>query len=135
MKRVIAIVLVPLLLASLLSLAMIKGDLSGDGRIDLADAILSVQGLASSVDDDAGTSLMTSLSSAMAAFKAVAGLSSQIRDSSENSRTNQTTHLVLGPSSYSRIFLYELVAFIDTYDKTCPASTHPDRPFPPPEFA
>ena len=97
MKRVIAIVLVPLLLASLLSVAMIKGDLSGDGRIDLADAILSVQGLASSVDDDAGTSLMTSLSSAMAAFKAVAGLSSQIRDSSENSRTNQTTHLVLGP--------------------------------------
>lgn len=135
MKRVIVILLVPLLLSSWLSMARIKGDLSGDAKIDLADAILSVQGLASLADNGAGTSLMTSLSSAIAAFRAVAGLSSQIHNRNDKSRTSQSTHLVLGPLCQSRLFLCRLVACINTYEKIRPSSASLDIPTLPPEFA
>lgn len=135
MQRAIVILLVPLLLASLLSVAMIRGDLSGDGRIDLADAILSVQSLANSVEEAAGTSVVTSLSEAIAAFKTVAGLTTQISDTGKNSRTSPSTYLVLGISPHSRISFYELVAFIKSPENTRLASTYLDRPTPPPEFA
>ena len=135
MKRVIVIVLVPLLLASWSSVAIMRGDVSGDGRIDLADAILSVQNVATSVDQADETSLATSLSAAIAAFKAVAGLSSQISDESKNSRTTQGTTLVLGPSPHSQISLYQATSYKITPENTFLVSTILNRLTPPPELA
>ena len=112
-----------------------RGDVSGDGRIDLADAILSVQGVVTSVDEAAETSLVTSLNAAIASFRAVAGLSSQISDDSKNSQINQGTTLVLGPSPHSQTFLYERASYINTSKNTLLASTILDRPSPPPELA
>jgi len=135
MKRAIVILLVPLLLASWSSMAIMRGDLSGDGSIDLADAILSVQNVTTLVEETAETSLATSLSAAIAAFKAVAGLSSQISDESNKSRTTQGTTLVLGPSSHSQISLYQTPSYINAAENTFLVSTILNSPTPPPEFA
>lgn len=135
MKRAIVILLVLLLLASWSSVAIMRGDVSGDGSIDLADAILSVQNVAASVEEAAETSLATSLSAAIAAFKAVAGLSSQISDESKNSRTNQGSPLVLGPSPHSQTSLYQPTSYINTFENTFLVSTIMDRLTPPPECA
>ena len=134
MKRAIVILLVPLLLASWSSMAIMRGDISGDGRIDLADAILSVQGVVTSVDQAAEISLATSLDAAIAAFRAVAGLSSQLSDDNKDSQINQGATLVLGPSPHSRISLYERLSYINIAENTYLASTFLDRPTPPPEF-
>jgi hypothetical protein len=135
MKRAIVILLLPLLLASWSSMAIMRGDLSGDGSIDLADAILSVKRVVTSVEETAETSLATSLSAAIAAFKAVAGLSSQISDESNKSRTTQGTTLVLGPSPHSQIALYQATSYINTSENTFLVSTILNSPTPPPEFA
>ena len=135
MKRAIVILLVPLLLASWSSMAIMRGDVSGDGRIDLADAILSVQGVVTSVDHTGETSLATSLNAAIAAFRAVAGLSSQLSDDNKNSQINQGATLVLGPSPHSQTSLYEPTSYINTSKNTFLASTILDRATPPPEFA
>jgi len=135
MKRAIVILLVPLLLASWSSMAIMRGDISGDGRIDLADAILSVQGVVTSVDQAAEISLATSLDAAIAAFRAVAGLSSQLSDDNKNSQINQGATLVLGPSPHSQISLCEPASYIHTSQNTFLASTFLDRLTPPPEFA
>ena len=135
MKRAIVILLVPLLLASWSSMAIMRGDVSGDGSIDLADAILSVQGVVTSVDEAAETSLATSLNAAIAAFRAVAGLSSQLSDDNKNSQINQGATLVFGPSPRSQTSLSEPASYINTSKYTFFASTILDRPTPPPEFA
>lgn len=135
MKRAIVLLLVPLLLASWSSMAIMRGDVSGDGSIDLADAILSVQSVVTSVEAPAETSLATSLSAAIAAFKAIAGLSSQISDESKNSRTTQGTILVLGPSPHSQISLYQVTSHIITPENTFLVSIILNRPTPPPELA
>ena len=135
MKRTIVILLVPLLLASWSSMAIMRGDVSGDGRIDLADAILSVQGVVTSVDQAAETSLATNLDAAIAAFRAVAGLSSQLSDDNKNSQVNQGTTLVLGPSPHSQISIYQPASYINTSENSFLASTFLDRPTPPPELA
>jgi hypothetical protein len=116
-------------------MAIMRGDVSGDGRIDLADAILSVQGVVTSGDHAGETSLATSLNAAIAAFRAVAGLSSQLSDDNKNSQINQSTTLVLGPSPLSQTFLYEPLEYINTSDSNFLASTILDRPTPPPEFS
>jgi hypothetical protein len=116
-------------------MAIMRGDVSGDGSIDLADAILSVQGVVTSVDKAAETSLATSLNAAIAAFRAVAGLSSQLSDDNKNSQVNQGTTLVLGPSPHSQTFLYEPASYINTSKNTFFASTILDRATPPPEFS
>jgi len=135
MKRAIVILLVPLLLASWSSMAIMRGDVSGDGSIDLADAILSVQGVVTSVDEAAETLLATSLNAAIAAFRAVAGLSSQLSDDNKNSQINQGATLVLGPSPHSQTSLYEPTTFLNVIEYTPFASTILDRPTPPPDFA
>ena len=135
MKRAIVILLVPLLLASWSSMAIMRGDVSGDGRIDLADAILSVQGVVTSVDQAAETSLASSLNAAIAAFWAVAGLSSQFSDDNKKSQANQGVTLVLGPSPHSQISLYQPLRYINTSDSSFLAATVLDRPTPPPQLA
>jgi hypothetical protein len=116
-------------------MAIMRGDVSGDGRIDLADAILSVQGVVTSVDEATETSLASSLNAAIAAFRAVAGISSQLSDDNKNSQVNQGTTLLLGPSPHSQTSLYEPASYINTSENTFLASTFLDRPTPPPEFA
>jgi hypothetical protein len=135
MKRAIVILLVPLLLASWASMAIMRGDVSGDGRIDLADTILSVQGVVTSVDHAGETSLATSLNAAIAAFRAVAGLSSHLRDDNKNSQINQGATLVLGPSPLLQTSLYQPISYISISENTHLSSTILDSPTPPPEFA
>jgi hypothetical protein len=135
MKRVIVILLVPLLLASWSSMAIMRGDVSGDGSIDLADTILSVQSVVTSVDHTGETSLATSLNAAIAAFRAVAGLSSQLSGDNKKSQINQGATMVFGPSSLSQISLYQSTSDIITPDNTFLVSTILNRPTPPPEFA
>ena len=135
MKRAIVILLVPLLLASWLSMGTMRGDVSGDGSIDLADAILSVQGVVTSVDEAAATSLAASLDAAIAAFRAVAGLSSQLSDDNKNSQINQGATLVLGPSPLSQTSLNKPVSYINIPENTFLATTILDRRTPPPEFS
>ena len=110
-----------------------RGDVSGDGSIDLTDAILSVQGVVTSVDQAAKTSLATSLNAAIAAFRSVSGLSSQLSDDNKNSQVNQGTTLVLGPSPHSQTFLYVPVSYINIPENTFLATTILDRRTPPPE--
>jgi hypothetical protein len=116
-------------------MAIMRGDVSGDGRIDLADAILSVQGVVTSVDEATETSLASSLNAAIAAFRAVAGLSSQLSDDNKNSQVNQGTTLLLGPSPHSQTFLYVPVSYINIPENTFLATTILDRRTPPPEFS
>jgi hypothetical protein len=112
-------------------MAIMRGDVSGDGRIDLADAILSVQGVVTSVDE----ATETSLNAAIAAFRAVAGISSQLSDDNKNSQVNQGTTLLLGPSPHSQTFLYVPVSYINIPENTFLATTILDRRTPPPEFS
>jgi hypothetical protein len=87
------------------------------------------------VDEAAETSLSTSLDAAIAAFRAVAGISSQLSDDNKNSQINQSATLVLGPSPHSQTSLYEPASYIHTSQNTFLASTILNRPTPPPEFS
>ena len=104
MKRAIGILLVPLLLlASWSSMSTIRGDVSGDGRIDLGDAILATRGISSlaqhTAQQENGThKFRTTLNQAIIALKVVAEeKTSELSSEAEKQQTQsqiETVYLV-----------------------------------------
>ena len=136
MKRAIVILLVPLLLASWLSMSVMRGDVSGDGRIDLADAILSVKRFtAAAVEEGGGPVLCNNLGAVISAFKSVAGLGYQIGDQSKKSQISkmQTSLFALLPSIESP--LYKLTVLLHVAESTGIHSIIMDLTTPPPRFS
>ena len=93
MKRYITILLLPLLISSWLSMAMWGHDRSGNGRIDLEDAILLVKDFARSADNP--SAFTASVENLVTTLRVVAGLKTVIKPAKDAQSANTSSSLDL----------------------------------------
>jgi hypothetical protein len=136
MKRLVVTFLLPLLLVSLLTTGIQKGDVSGDGQIDLSDAILAVKGLwASAATEHTGRLLASSLGAAVSALKGIAGLDPQFRDDTKGAKIVKVELSLLALPSPSKTVAYQHSTSLVVSECLQPDSPSLTPPTPPPELA
>ncbi|MDY6950594.1 MAG: hypothetical protein SWE60_03710 [Thermodesulfobacteriota bacterium] len=134
MKRCISLLLLPLLFSSWFTLAMWRDDPSGNGRIDLEDAIVLMKGFTHTAQDP--SAFTASVSKLVSTLQVVAGLKTIIKpakDIETGKASSPLTPLCLA-SSYNGATLPDIVCEVSEPPFYC-ESVEPEPVSPPPRAA